>query len=150
MGRVKLNRRSNPPIAAILVVLATLASAVFGGCYWSRYPELMETHLVLLDEFAAKLDDVARSDRGVPVEAWPEFIYPLERARDFARIAAQRYPDHGSLKAFRVVLERYGALVDDPGLAGRPNAAAEIARRREALAEAIAETRSELDREAKA
>lgn len=139
MERVKLTL----PGPCLLAVLLALLS----GCYWSRYPELMETHLVLLDEFAAKLGDVERASGRVPLEALPEFVYPLERAQDFARIAAQRFPDRASLRAFRVVLQRYGALVDDPAYLLRPNASEEIEKRRAALQEAIDATRAELQRE---
>jgi len=140
MERVKLKSRGNRLVAVLLVIV---------GCYWSRYPELMETHLVLLDQFAAKLEFLARTDGGVPLEQWGEFVYPLERARDFARIAAQRYPDRASLREFRVVLDRYGALVDDPMFLSRPGAVERIARRRVALAEAVAATRVALGREAR-
>ncbi len=141
MQRVKLRS----PTTGLLAVLLVLS-----GCYWSRYPELMETHLVLLDQFSEKLDSVARNEGGVPMQDWAEFVYPLERAQDFARIAAQRYPDRLSLREFRVVLKRYGALVDDPGLFLRPDASAVIERGRASLQDAIAGTRVELSREAEA
>jgi len=141
MERVKLNSKRT----ALLAALVTLA-----GCYWSRYPELMETHLVLLDQFGAKLDSVVQTDGRVPMQDWAEFLYPLERARDFARIAAQRYPDRPSLREFRIVLERYAALVDDPTLMTRHDAARIVERRRAALMQAIAATRTELRREAEA
>ncbi len=139
MEGVKL-KSSKTLLLAILLVLV--------GCYWSRYPELMETHLVLLDQFSAKLDSVARTDGGVRMEDWAEYVYPLERAQDFARIVAERYPDRPSLREFRIVLERYGALVDDPGLLLRPDAARLIEQRRVGLEAAIAATRVELKREA--
>lgn len=142
MRGVKLKLLGPCLFAAFLMVL--------GGCYWSRYPELMETHLVLLEEFSAKLEHVARSDAGVPIESLPEFVYPLERARDFARIAAQRYPDRASLREFRMALDRYAVLVDDPAELLQPGAAERIARGREALQLAIRATRIELEREANA
>lgn len=138
MGRVKPSF-PGPHVLAVLLVLV--------GCYWSRYPQLMETHLTLLDEFAAKLDDVARGERGVRLEVLPEFVYPLERAQDFSRIAARRFPDRASLRAFRVVLQRYGALVDDPAYLLQPDAVVQIEKRRVALAEAIEVTRADLARE---
>lgn len=139
MERVKSNSRGTR-LLAVLLVLA--------GCYWSRYPELMETHLVLLDEFSAKLVYLAKNDGGVPMADWNEFVYPLERAQDFARIAAQRFPDRTSLAEFRVALERYAVLVDDPTIFGRPGVADRLEGRRSALEKAIAATRVELQREA--
>lgn len=137
MRRVKQNSTSR--VLAVVLVLA--------GCYWSRYPELMETHLVLLDQFSAKLEDVARQDGGVPMENWKEFVYPLERAQEFARIAGQRFPDRGSLRAFQGTLVAYGALVDDPALLLREDAADRIGRGRAELLETISATRIELERE---
>ncbi|MDG2307418.1 MAG: hypothetical protein P8R42_22755 [Candidatus Binatia bacterium] len=139
MERVKLNSRGTR-LLAVLLVLA--------GCYWSRYPELMETHLVLLDEFSGKLVYLAKNDGGVPMADWNEFVYPLERAQDFARIAAQRFPDRTSLAEFRVALERYAVLVDDPTMFGRAGVVEELEGRRSALEKAIAATRIELQREA--
>jgi len=145
MRGVKPNLLGPCLFAAFAVFLMML-----GGCYWSRYPELMETHLVLLDEFSAKLDHVARSEGRVPIESLPEFVYPLERAQDFARIAAQRYPDRASLRQFREALDRYGVLVDDPAQLLQPGAADRIERGRAALQQAIRATRIELEREANA
>lgn len=129
-------------------VRLAMALLVLWGCYWSRYPDVMETHLVLLDEFSAKLDDMARSEGGVPVEDWKEFVYPLERAREFARIVGPRYPDRGSLRAFQATCDRYAVLVDDPGLVLQAGAAERITQGRAELLEAIAATRAELQREA--
>jgi hypothetical protein len=123
------------------------AVLVLSGCYWSRYPELMETHLVLLEQYAAKLDSLARTEDGVPLEGWAEFTYPLERARDFARIAARRYAGRASLQSFRVVLDRYAALVDEPAFLLRPGAVATIGTRRAELERAVAKTREDLARE---
>jgi hypothetical protein len=125
---------------AVAVLLAV-------GCYWSRYPELMETHLVLLDQYARKLESLAADGRTVALKDWAEFVYPLERARDFARIAAQRYPDLDSLARFRDVLERYAVLVDDPGVLGAPEGAKRIEGEVAALEESIGATRRALERE---
>ena len=42
-----------------------------------------------------------------------EFLYPLERARDFSRIVAQRYADRPSLAAFDRLLDLYQSLVTE-------------------------------------
>lgn len=142
MDTVKAKSRWAGFLAAVGALL------VLTGCYWSRYSELMETHLVLLDQYGSKLDFLARTERGVPMEEWGEFVYPLDRASDFARIAARRYPDRESLRQFRIVLGQYGALVEDPMFLSRPGGLSLLETRREALAEAIAVTRAELRREA--
>ena len=148
MDRVKLKSSRRQFLMTLLALTSGLL--VLSGCYWSRYPALMETHLVLLDEFSAKLADVAEGPGGVPVEALPEFVYPLDRARDFARIAAQRFPDRPSLRHFNVVLQEYGSIVSDPAALLGPGATARIERGRVAMAEAIELTRFELEREANA
>lgn len=140
-GRVK---RVALGVASVVLV------ALHAGCYWSRYPELMETHLELLEQYGEKLSSLARAPNGIPLDAWGEFLYPLDRAKDFARIAAYRDPDRGSLRSFRVVLERYEALVGDPVYLQQADGLAELRRRRAALAQAVAETRRRLAREASA
>ena len=123
----------------ILVLMGLLAS-----CYWSRYPQLMDTHLTLLDQYSNKLDAMARMSGGVPVEAWGEFVYPLERAQDFARIAGQRYPEMASLQRFQVVLETYQGLLDDPGLLTGQADLSRLEERRAALVLAVAQARAAL------
>ena len=125
-----------------------VALLVLAGCYWSRYPQLMETHLELLDQFGAKLEALEASGRGVPIESWAEFVYPLDRARDFARIAKQRFPDRESLQEFDNALARYADLVDDPTLLSRGDARARIGKGRADLSRAITDTRAALAREA--
>ncbi len=127
-------------LASVLLLLAA-------SCYWSRYEEVMEVHLQVLSQYGAKLEALARDGRRVPVQDWGEFIYPEERARDFARIAAKRYPDRRSLALFRQVVERYAELVADADVLDRPDAFAEVARRVRALERAVAATRLALARE---
>jgi hypothetical protein len=131
------------PGGALGVALLALAA-----CYWSRYPELMETHLEVLSQYARKLQSVADQGRAMGIEQWPEFVYPLERARDFARIVAPRFPDRRSLARFRIVLESYARLLEDPKLLERKEGAAEVDRRVEALEAAVMETREALREEA--
>lgn len=143
MSRFKQKGLAQPAIAALLV------GALLGaGCYWSRYPEVMATHLQLLEQYAAKLATLAEDHRPVAVQDWGEFLYPLDRARDFARIAAKRYPDRVSLARFDEALERYAELVVSPELLARPDALEIVEERRRKLSRAILATREALAAEA--
>jgi hypothetical protein len=93
--------------AAALAVAVTLLT---GGCYWSKYDKLARTHVDLLLAMAAKMADVVR-DEGTPPPALAEYRYPLERARDFARIAARRFEGRPSLTAFRDFCDAYETLL---------------------------------------
>ncbi len=127
-------------------VVAAIAagSLLAAGCYWQRYPRLVRTHLDLLSDYAAKLQQFAEDHVVVPTERWGEFTYPLERARDFSRIVAGRWPGRASLVAFDRAVEAYAALVADGAILARADAAAEIARGREVLDRKIAEARAAL------
>jgi hypothetical protein len=94
-------------VKAVLLVLALGAGGA--GCYWVRYADLMRTHLDVLTATAGKL--CARRAAGQPAPPPAEIAYPLERARDFARVAAKRCPEKRSLAAFHEVLRAYAALV---------------------------------------
>ncbi|MFM7734624.1 MAG: hypothetical protein ACKPBU_01400 [Alphaproteobacteria bacterium] len=126
----------------VVAVVATASLAA--GCYWQRYPRLFETHLGLLSGFATKLQGLAEDHVLVPAERWGEFTYPLERARDFSRIVSARWPGRASLAAFDRAVDAYASLVADAGILARADAAAEIARGREALERSIAEARAAL------
>ena len=130
--------------AALALALALVA---LPGCYWRQYPRLMETHLSLLLEYADKLLGLAQDHRVVPPERWGEFTYPLERARDFARIARKRFPDRASLTSFDVAVERYAALVADPRVLEPADAAANVAAQLASLRQAADAARQALDRE---
>jgi hypothetical protein len=134
-------------VAATTLALAT-ALVLVGGCYWSRYPEVMETHLVLLDQYARKLESFSGQGREVAIQDWAEYVYPLQRARDFARIAARRYPDRASLARFRETLDRYAVLVDHPSLLATPGGDEKVRADVAALEQSIAATRLALQREA--
>ena len=127
-----------------LIVLAAFAGAVGSGCYWQRYPRLVETHLGLLSDFAEKLQGLAEDRVVVPAERWGEFTYPLDRARDFSRIVAGRWPGRASLAAFDRAVDAYAALVADPAVLARGEAVAEISRGRDVLEQRIAEARAAL------
>jgi hypothetical protein len=108
----------------------------------------MSTHLELLEQYAAKLAALAQDRRTVSAQDWGEFVYPLERGRDFARIATKRYPDRLSLARFEDVLARYGEMVASPGVLTRGDAERILRSDKQRLDEAIAATRRELEREA--
>lgn len=130
-----------------LLGLVFAASSTAGGCYWQRYPRLFETHLGLLSDFAAKLQALAEARVVVPAERWGEFTYPLERARDFSRIVAGRWPGRASLAAFDRAVDAYAALVADAGVLARADAVAEVSRGRETLLARIADAREALSAE---
>ena len=100
-GRVE--RFPGGTLATAVLVLALAASA---GCYWSKYDELARTHVDLLLAMATKIDDIVRQDGAAPA-ALAEYRYPLERARDFARIAGRRFEGRASLVAFRGLCDAY-------------------------------------------
>ena len=142
---VRTFKVKRPPRAARAILL--LPVLLVGSCYWSRYDDLMETHLELLQMYAAKLVAVAASGRPLPPQDWAEFVYPLDRAEDFARIAARRYPDRDSLARFREVLERYGDMVADPAVLRREDASETLGRQQAALDGSIVRVRRSLDEE---
>lgn len=126
------------------ISLLLLLCVGLGGCYWSRYAEVMEMHLRLLEEFSEKLQFFADRGENVAAENWSEFVYPLERARDFSRIAAQRFEGRPSLLAFDAALDHYGELVASPGILATPDAAQTVAEARARLGESVARAREAL------
>jgi hypothetical protein len=93
--------------AALLIGGALLGAA---GCYWLRYDKLARTHVDLLLAMTEKLDDVTRGD-GRPPAPTEEYRYPLERARDFIRIAARHRADRRSLAALGALCDAYEDLL---------------------------------------
>lgn len=134
------------PTGALALVLVVLLS----GCFAWRYPSLMERHLEVLGSYATKLEALAQDERTVPPQDWGEFTYPLERASEFARLGAARYPERASLQGFQRALAAYGALVADPAVLARPDAAAAVAAHVAAFRAAAAQTRTDLARESEA
>lgn len=123
------------------------AASVGSGCYWQRYPKLARTHLGLLSDFATKLLRLAEDHVVVPAERWGEYTYPLDRAREFSRIVASRWPGRASIAAFDAAVAAYAELVADPTVLAREDAATRIERGRERLELRIAEARAALDAE---
>jgi hypothetical protein len=99
--------RPDRTLAVAALGLVLIASA---GCYWSRYDQLARTHVDLLLAMAAKIDDVVRREGAAPATL-AEYRYPLERARDFARIAGRRFEGRTSLVALRDLCDAYERLL---------------------------------------
>ena len=97
--------RSRIAVATALVLVAT------AGCYFRKYDKLARTHVAVLVAMAQKLEDVTRRAGGAPA-AMGEYRYPLERAEDFARIAAQRFEGRPSLRAFRELCAAYARMLE--------------------------------------
>lgn len=97
---------SHARVKAVSIAIVALLGIGGAGCYWYRYGDLMETHLELLGSMVGKL---CAQPGGGPVAgaAAVEYRYPLQRARDFARVAAKRCPERHSLAAFARVLAHY-------------------------------------------
>lgn len=121
-----------------------LALILAAGCYFTQYPEVVETHLTLFEEYGAKLQVLADQGIRVPPQDWGEFVYPHERAEDFARIVDDRFAGRTSLVALRVALKRYGELIATPDILHRGDAVVVITARRKTLAAAITHTRAAL------
>jgi len=125
------------------------AAALASGCYWSKYDKLVRTHVALLEAMADKIVEVTETD-GAPASL-AEYRYPLERARDFARIAGRRYAGRESLTGFLAFCDAYEHvlhLVAAPsGRDGTSNDPAILAAARAALVAQGASVLGALDRE---
>ena len=86
-------------VIATAVITAALGAV---GCYWYRYADLMKTHLEVLAAMADKFCTGVPASRGV-AHVPAEYGYPLERAQDFARVAAKRCPERRSGLGGRLV-----------------------------------------------
>jgi len=128
-----------------------VAFAVFlaVGCYFSKYDKLARTHVQLLLAMAQKLEDVTR-EQGAPPASLAEYRYPLERARDFARIVGGRFQGRPSLAAFAAFCDAYDGVVRAAeSLRGEPDADGTLARARAALDQRAATVLGALDAEAR-
>jgi hypothetical protein len=115
-------------VKAVAVGVVVIVTVGVGGCYWYRYADLMRTHTEVLGEMADKLCTQPR-DAVSGGSGSTEYRYPLERAQDFARVAAKRCPGRRSLVAFRRLLGLYAELlerapVDLPGACAKRGALA--------------------------
>jgi len=117
LGRPSPNRQAQQPPRRdsrwLLSLLALFLLLVLSGCYWLKYGRLMRTHIDLLLSMAQKMNDLLEDHQAIPPPMMSEFSYPLERARDFARIAGQRYAERQSLQAFSHFLDAYAELLKE-------------------------------------
>ena len=117
LGRWFPNRQARPPVLYPLVRASILLGLVLqcslGGCYWLKYEKLMHTHIQLMLAMTDKMNRLLKDNDTLTPAMMNEFLYPLERARDFSRIVAQRYADRPSLAAFNQFLDLYQSLVTE-------------------------------------
>ena len=92
-----------------------------GGCYYLRYDPLVRTHVELMLAMAEKRRDLGAQNQ--PNAGSAEFVYPLERARDFVRIVRDRFGDRQSFREFERFLARYADFLT---LAAAPRADPEL------------------------
>lgn len=95
-------------VAGVLVVGVSL-----GGCYWIKYTKLMRTHVELLLAMTDKMGSFLEDDRAMTPRMMNEFLYPLERARDFVRIVRRFYEGRTSLEQFERLLAVYADLLEE-------------------------------------
>ena len=130
-------------------ILAISALVLVAGCYFGKYDKLARTHVQLLQAMAQKLDDVTHEQGAAPASL-AEYRYPLERARDFARIVGGRFEGRPSLAAFRACCDAYDAVVKSAeSLRGEPDTNGTLARARATLDDRAAAVLRALDAEAR-
>jgi len=130
-------------------ILMVVAVFLVAGCYFGKYDKLVRTHVQLLLAMAQKLEDVTR-EQGAPPASLAEYRYPLERARDFARIVGGRFQGRPSLAAFTAFCDAYDGVVRAAeSRRGEPDAEGTLARARATLDERAAAVLRALDAEAR-
>lgn len=117
LGRWFPNRQARLParysLVRVMILLSLVLPCSLGGCYWLKYEKLMRTHIQLMSAMTDKMTRLLEDNDPLTPAMMNEFLYPLERARDFSRIVAQRYADRSSLAAFDRLLDRYQSLVTE-------------------------------------
>ncbi len=117
LGRWFPNRQARPPARhprlRVSILLGLVLACSLGGCYWLKYEKLMHTHIQLMRAMTDKMNRLLADNDTLTPALLNEFLYPLERARDFSRIVARRYADRPSLAAFNQLLDRYQSLVTE-------------------------------------
>ena len=96
-----------------MILLSLVLPCSLGGCYWLKYEKLMHTHIQLMNAMTDKMNRLLEDNDPLTPVMMNEFLYPLERARDFSRIVARRYADRPSLAAFNQLLDLYQSLVTE-------------------------------------
>ena len=111
--RVSIGGRIPAPWALRALRLTCVTAVLVAGCYWLRYHDLVETHSELLEDLSvATLAQVEASPpRLVPGDV-ERLRYPLERAREFIRIAEQRHAGRESLTELTALVGVYAELID--------------------------------------
>lgn len=102
-------RRARVALVACVVVVGIS----LGGCYWIKYTKLMRTHVELLLAMTDKMGSFLEDDRAMTPRMMNEFLYPLERARDFVRIVKRFYEGRTSLERFERLLAVYADLLEE-------------------------------------
>jgi len=126
-----------------------LAVVLAAGCYFGKYDKLARTHVQLLLAMAQKLDDVTREQSAAPASL-AEYRYPLERARDFARIVGGRFEGRPSLAAFGAFCDAYEGVVKAAEAArGAPDTSGSLAQARATLDDRAVAVLRALDAEAR-
>jgi hypothetical protein len=108
---------------------------LIGGCYYLRYASLVRTHVDLIVALAEKRRDLHAAE--TPPRHLAEFRYPLERARDFARIVASRFGERASFRRFAGFLDAYERTLEADDLEAIAAGLAELHERRAAVLEAL-------------
>ena len=120
LGRWFPNRQARllapQELVRVSILLCLILPWSLGGCYWLKYEKLMHTHIELMRAMTDKMSRLLEDKAAVTPSTLNEFLYPLERARDFSRIVAQHYAERPSLSAFNRLLDVY----ERPHHGGRP------------------------------
>lgn len=79
-------------------------------CIWRSYGNILNVHLDVLTQTAAKLCAVVESGKPLRTEDMAEYTYPSQRAREFLRQFG-RYRERRSYQQLSTLLDRYDVLV---------------------------------------
>jgi hypothetical protein len=110
---VSTGGRAPVPWASRALRLTCVAAVLVAGCYWLRYHDLVETHCELIEDLSvATLAQVEASPPRIVPGDVERLRYPLERAREFIRIAEQRHADSESLAELTALVGVYAELID--------------------------------------
>ena len=127
--------------------LALAALLCFSGCLWRGYGEILSVHVRVITAMAAKLCAVAESGKGPTAEGMAEYVYPLQRGREFLR-QFSKYRGRQSYSQFSTFLDRYEAMVRTADVARTQGRLAselpQLASERDRLQQLAAEIRSSL------
>ncbi len=80
------------------------------GCLWRSYGDILSVHLSVLTEMAAKLCAVVQAGKGPTAQGMAEYVYPLQRGREFLR-QFDGYRNRQSYREFIRFLDRYEEMI---------------------------------------